>query len=132
MTDWSEAAGYFTTDAVAHLATIGKDGGPRTVPLWVDRHGESDLVIFTEEGSVKDRNIARDPRVALSVTVPGNPLSHASVRGEVVERLEGERGLEVVDQISKAYTGEPYPMREGLVAFVIRPTSWVAHDYSEE
>lgn len=130
MADWDDVVRYFSTDAVAHLATIGKDGGPRSVPVWVDVRG-TELLFFTEEGSVKDRNLARDPRLALSVTAPGNPLSLATVRGEVAERLTGEAAMAVVDVVSRAYTGEDYPQREGFVAFVVRPTSWWANDFTE-
>jgi len=144
--EWSDVARYLTTDALAHLATLGKDGGPRSVPVWVGIHdglpdspggstddltGGQGLAFFTEEGSVKDRNLARDPRLALSVTAPGNPLSMATVRGEVVTRLTGEAAMAVVDRISHAYTGGPYEIRSGFVAFLVRPTSWWANDYSE-
>jgi PPOX class probable F420-dependent enzyme len=140
VTEWSAVARYLSTDALAHLATLGKDGGPRSVPVWVDLHdglpdaastGGQGLAFFTEEGSVKDRNLARDPRLALSVTAPGNPLSMATVRGEVVDRLTGGAAMEAVDRISRAYTGGPYDVRSGFVAFLVRPTSWWANDYAE-
>jgi PPOX class probable F420-dependent enzyme len=132
MISWSDVAPLFTTTAVAHLATVGTDGGPRSVPLWIDVEGESDLVFFTVAGSLKDRNIARDPRVAISITEPGKPLHMATVRGDVVERLEGDAALPTVDRIARKYTGEPYELREGLAVMVVRPTSWWALDYSDE
>ncbi len=49
----------------AHLATVGP-AGPTSVPVWIDVEGDR-LVFFTQSGSRKARNIARDPRVALSV-----------------------------------------------------------------
>lgn len=138
MADWNDVTRYFTTDQVAHLATLGKDGGPRSVPVWVGLHdgvaGGPDgqgLAFFTEAGAVKDRNLTRDPRLAVSVTAPGNPLSMATVRGEVVDRLQGEPAMAVVDRISLLHTGQPYPERSGFVAFLVRPTSWWANDYAE-
>jgi len=130
MTDWTEVAPKFAGTAVAHLATVGKDGGPRSVPVWIDVEGESDLAFFTEAGSLKDRNIARDPRVALSVTDPSNPLDMATVRGEVIARVEGEDAMAITDRIARKYTGDPYEIRSGLVAFVVRPTSWWGRDYA--
>lgn len=130
MTDWNEIAPMFAGTAVAHLATVGKDGGPRSVPVWIDVEGDTDLAFFTEAGSLKDRNIQRDPRVALSVTHPANPLDMATVRGDVVERIEGEGALAITDRISIKYTGAPYEVRSGLVAFVVRPTSWWGRDYA--
>lgn len=131
MKAWSDVVRYFTGDAVAHLATIDEDGGPHVVPLWIDRGGESDLVFFTLEGSRKDRNIAREPRVAISITDSGNAFDMATVRGEVIERVDGERGMEIIDRIAHTYTGGPYPVRSGLVAFVVRPTAWRSRDYSD-
>lgn len=130
MTDWSDVSRYFTGSAVAHLATIEEDGGPHVVPVWVGRHGESDLAFFTIERSRKDRNITRDPRVAISITDPANAYRMATVRGEVVDRVDGERGLAIIDRIARAYTGQPYAERTGHVAFVVRPTTSWARDYS--
>jgi PPOX class probable F420-dependent enzyme len=132
MSDWSEVAPHFSGTAVAHVATIEEDGGPHVVPVWVGREGASALVFFTVEGSRKDRNVARDPRVALSITAPDNAFDMATVRGVVVDRLEGERAMEVVDRLSHVYTGGPYEQRSGFVAFVVEPTTWWARDYSAE
>lgn len=132
MKPWAQARRLLETDAVVHVATLTPDGAPHVVPVWVDLHGEDDLAFFTVEDSRKDRHIARDPRVAFSVTDPGQPLSMATVRGEVVERLEGDAAMEVVDRISRAYTGEPYGERTGFVAFVVRPTSWWSNDFSDD
>lgn len=132
MKSWTEVARYFTGDQVTHLATLNKDGGPHVVPVWVEPHGDTDLVFFCETGSRKDRNVTRDPRVAFSVTGPGNPLDMATVKSEVVERIEGERAMAIVDLISHAYTGKDYDVREGFVAFVVRPRTWWSNDYTQD
>ena len=50
----------------AHLATLMPDGSPQSVPVWVGR--EKDYVLVcTGEGSLKAKNIRRDPRVVLSI-----------------------------------------------------------------
>jgi len=128
---WSAAARRFEAPALAHLATLSKDGSPRSTPVWVDREGETDLVFFTLSSSVKVRQIAADPRVALSIVSPDNPLDHATVYGQVVRQVDGEAGMAIVDRISHKYTGQPYDLRDGLVAMVVRPTGWAAHDASE-
>lgn len=56
----------------------------------------------------------------------------ATVRGEVVARIDGDDGMAIVDRLLIKYTGEPYADREGLVAFVIRPERWSARDYGTE
>ncbi len=131
MKDWNDAARLFSTTAVGHLATLQPDGAPQVVPLWIDRHGDERLVFFSGAGSRKDRNVTRDPRIAISITAPDDPYVMAAVRGTVVERVEGEAGMALIDGLSQKYAGKPYDVREGLVAFVVEPTSWWSHDYGD-
>jgi PPOX class probable F420-dependent enzyme len=56
----------------AHLATIMADGSPQVAPVWVSRDGDR-VLIGTSSTSLKARNAARDPRVALSVIDFANP-----------------------------------------------------------
>ncbi len=101
----------------AHLATALPDGSPHSVPIWIRLEGER-VAFFTQEGSRKARNLERDPRVALSLTDFENPYLSAWLRGRVVEKLEGDEALEVIDRLSVKYTGEPFPMRSGIVFLV--------------
>jgi PPOX class probable F420-dependent enzyme len=48
----------------AHLATVGADGKPDVVPVWPAWHDEL-LWIFSHANSVKVRNLAANPNVAL-------------------------------------------------------------------
>lgn len=129
MATFEEVRPYFERAAVVHLATIMPDGSPHSVPVWVGVEGD-ELAVFMIADSRKDRNLQRDPRAALSVTRPDEPLDMATVRGVVSRRIEGEEAMAVVDRISEAYTGAPYAERSGFVAFLIRPqTSW-ATDYT--
>jgi PPOX class probable F420-dependent enzyme len=120
MSDWTAAKPYFDTPAVAHLATLLRDGSPHTVPVWVGVEGDR-LAIFTESGGLKDRNLSGDPRVAISVTAVDDPYSMAFVRGEAVERIDGGGALPYIDRISTVYTGEPYELREGFAVWLIEP-----------
>ena len=92
-----------------HLATIMPDGSPHSVPVWAGREGDR-IVICTGEGSLKARNTARDPRVALSVVDFLDPYKEAQIRGRVVERRP-DPDLKTMDIISHKYTGKPFPMR---------------------
>ena len=56
----------FTKKAFAQLATVGPDGAPQVTPVWVDFDG-THVRFNTAKGRVKVRNLARDPRVALSI-----------------------------------------------------------------
>jgi PPOX class probable F420-dependent enzyme len=103
---------------IAHLATVLPDGGPHSVPLWIGVEGDR-LAFLTGPGSRKARNLSRDPRVSISITENGNPGVMAHVRGHVAERVEGDRGWEIIDRISTKYTGGPYPLRSDRVAFLV-------------
>jgi PPOX class probable F420-dependent enzyme len=100
-----------------HLATVLPDGAPHTVAIWVGTEGDR-VAFFTQATSRKARNLARDPRVALSVVDRANPYSTGWVRGRVVETRSGEAALPLIDAISLRYTGQPLPMRSGTVFLV--------------
>jgi PPOX class probable F420-dependent enzyme len=102
---------------VVHLATLRADGSPQSRPLWTIVH-EGDVVFFTQPTSPKARDVARDPRVALSVTDRQNPYRSAWLRGRVARVIEGDEALAIIDLISDAYIGRPFPMRSGSV-FVV-------------
>ena len=106
------------SNALAHLATIAADGSPRTVPVWAGTHGDQ-LVFFTGTRSLKARNLRRDPRLAVSMTAPDDPLYPVLIRGRVVEWLEGDAAWEIVDRISSIYTGGPYPRTDEMVVAVV-------------
>ena len=101
----------------AHLATILPDGSPHSVPIWVGLEGDR-IEFFTQPQSRKARNLERDPRVALSVIDLENPYRSAWIRGRVVATSDGDDALEVIDRISKRYTGSDFPMRSGRVYFI--------------
>ena len=109
-----EVAELFGGGHVVHLTTLRADGSPQSRPVWtiVD---DGAVVFFTQPSSPKARDVARDPRVALSVTDRRNSYRSAWLRGRVSRVVEGEAALEIIDRISHAYIGEPFPMRTGNV-----------------
>ena len=100
-----------------HLATVLPDGAPHSIPVWAILEGGR-IAFFTQSRSRKARNLAKDPRVALSVVEEDNPYRNAQIRGRVVEVIEGPEALEVIDRISLHYIGEPFPMRSGTVFWI--------------
>ena len=104
---------------VVHLTTLRADGTPQSRPVWTIVH-DGRVVFFTQPSSPKARNIGRDPRVALSVTDRRNSYRSAWLRGRVERVIEGDEALAIIDRISQAYTGRPFPMRTGNV-YVVEP-----------
>lgn len=105
---------------LAHIATIGPEGEPQVTPVWVTLDGD-DLIINTALGRAKARNIATDPRVAVSMTDPDNPYVVIALRGTVVE-FTTHGADDVIDALAKKYLGlDSYPMRrEGEVRITAR------------
>ena len=102
-----------------HVATLMPDGSPHSVAVWGGVEDDR-VVFFTQPQSQKARNLARDPRVALSLIDRDNPYRTARLRGRVTATLEGDQALAVIDRLSHKFTGAPFPMRSGVV-FLIEP-----------
>jgi nitroimidazol reductase NimA-like FMN-containing flavoprotein (pyridoxamine 5'-phosphate oxidase superfamily) len=88
------------------------------VAVWVGIEDGDRIAFFTQPASQKARNLARDSRLAISITDHSSPYRSARIRGRVVDTLEGDAALEVIDRLSNRYTGEPFPMRSGTVYLV--------------
>jgi PPOX class probable F420-dependent enzyme len=113
----AQVAELFGGGHVVHLATLRPDDAPQSRPLWTIVH-DGDVVFFTQPSSPKARDVSRDPRVALSVTDRANSYRSAWLRGRVARVIEGDDALAIIDRISDAYIGKPFPMRSGNVYVV--------------
>jgi PPOX class probable F420-dependent enzyme len=103
-----EVRALFEGANFAHLATLTKDGAPSSVAIWAGLEGD-DVVFFTQEGSLKARNMERDPRVAISITDHDDPYHTAQLRGRVKEVRGAEDAHALADALAVRYTGEPFP-----------------------
>jgi PPOX class probable F420-dependent enzyme len=123
--DLAKYRDLFDKKAFAVLATVGSDGHPQTTPVWVDFDGRH-VRFNTARGRVKDKNLARNPRVALTVMDPDNPYRYLQVRGRVAEMTE-EGADAHIDALAKKYIGQDrYPWRksgETRVTVKIAPDS---------
>ncbi len=113
----------FQKKAFAHLATIGADGSPQVTPVWVDLDG-THIRFNTARGRVKDKNLRRNPKVALAIQDPDNPYRYIQVRGRVAEITE--QGADAhIDLLTKKYLNQDkYPFRQAgevRVLFKILP-----------
>ena len=96
--------------AYCQLATLMPDGSPQITQVWVDTDGEH-ILINTAEGRQKERNVRRDPRVAVNVVDPANAWRIAMVRGRVVD-ITTAGADQLIDQLAKKYLNEDtYPFR---------------------
>jgi len=115
-----EVRALFRGANFGHVATLMPSGAPHSVAVWVGIEEGDRIAFFTQPASQKARNLARDGRVAISITDHENPYRTARIRGRLVETVEGEDALVVIDRLAQRYTGAPFPMRSGIV-FLIEP-----------
>lgn len=105
---------------LAHVATLGPEGEPHVTPVWITLDGDN-LLINTALGRMKARNLASDPRVAISLTDPDDDHVVIAVRGTVVG-FTTEGADEDIDRLAHKYLGvDTYPFRrEGEVRISVR------------
>ncbi len=119
----------FQPETKAHLflATIMPDGSPQVTPVWFDTDGEY-ILINTNEGRVKDRNMKERPRVAMVIQDPADPFRYLQIRGEVVGYTR-EGADEHIDTLSRRYRGKPWDYRpeQKRIIFKIRPDHFDEH-----
>ena len=113
----------FTKRAFASLSTLMPDGRPQVTPVWCNLEG--DLVVFNSaKGRQKDKNVRRDPRVAMAIVDPENPYRYLEIRGRVVEITE-EGADAYIDKLAKKYLGvDKYPYAQAgevRVLYKIQP-----------
>ncbi len=108
----------------AFVATSMKDGSPQITPTWVDIE-DNLILINTASGRLKQKNLNRDPRIAVSVADINNPYEMVTVRGEVIEQVKGEVAETHIDKLAKKYIDkDKYPGRapgEKRILLKIKP-----------
>jgi PPOX class probable F420-dependent enzyme len=87
------------------LATVNRDGSPQVSPVWIDDE-EGQVLVNTAAGRAKERNMRRDPRVAISVVSRGDDYRRIEIRGRVVEIVEGEEAERHIDRMARKYRGD--------------------------
>jgi PPOX class probable F420-dependent enzyme len=104
----------------ATVATLNRDGGPQTSVVWIGRDG--DTVLFsTLGGRIKARNLARDPRISVTVFDVANPYRSVDIRGTAELEQDPEKSLPRT--LSHKYLGEDPPAEPAdLVRLIVRVT----------
>jgi PPOX class probable F420-dependent enzyme len=109
----------------AFFSTLMKDGSPQITPVWVDwEKNTNTILINTAEGRLKQENVSRDPRVAISIADHNNPYEMVTIRGKVIEQ-NTEGAIEHADKLAKKYMGlDKYPYHspnEKRIVLKIKP-----------
>jgi PPOX class probable F420-dependent enzyme len=92
---------------IAARTTLMPDGQPQTQLMWV--HADDDHVLInTEAGRQKYRNVQRDPRVTVTGFDADDLYQYVEARGHVVDTIGGDEARADVDALSQKYLGAPY------------------------
>ena len=112
------ARAIFEKKVLAHVATLEPDGSPQVTPVWVELDGDN-IVINTALGRAKARNLASDPRVAVSLTDPDELETAICVRGTVIG-FTTIGADDVVDRLSMKYNnGKAFDHRVGEIRVTV-------------
>ena len=110
------------------VSTLMDDGTPHLTPTWVDVEEEQNdghILVNTAIGRVKQKNVSRNPNIALAITDQNNPYDMVTVRGKVVEQIKGDAAEQHIDKLAKKYLGkDKYPGRapgEKRIILKIKP-----------
>jgi PPOX class probable F420-dependent enzyme len=82
MSDAEQRAFLDVPQRTATLATVRSDGRPHAAPIWFVA-ADGLLWFTTWHDTVKARNLARDPRVVLSIDDPAFPFAFVIVEGDI-------------------------------------------------
>ena len=108
---------------LAFLATVMEDGSPQVSPIWIAME-DGNITFNTALGRLKERNMRRDPRVAISVADRDDIYDRVTIRGRVLEMIDGDVAERQIDDLARKYLGTDYPWRkpgENRLKVVVEP-----------
>lgn len=104
----------------ATVATLNADGGPHTSVVWIMRDGDTVLFSVTAARR-KAHNVARDPRISLTVFDTANPYRSVDIAGTAELVADPEKALP--RRLSRKYLGEDPPAEPDTVhRLIVRVT----------
>ena len=114
--------------AMLYLATTMPDGSPQVTPVWFSTDDEH-ILINTNEGRVKDKNMKARPKVAMTIQDPNKIYRYLGIRGEVVSHTT-EGADEHINMLSIRYDNERWTYRETQrrIIFKIKPIHFDQHN----
>ena len=114
--------------AYLFLATTMADGSPQVTPIWFNAD-EDYILINTNEGRTKDRNMKARPKVALVIQDPNDVYRYLGIRGEIAEHTT-QGADEHINQLALKYDNEPWKYRQGQkrIIYKIKPIHFDKHN----
>lgn len=116
----------------AVLATINQDGAPQLTTMWYLVEEDGTILMNTKLGRLKERNLKRDPRIAICIEDGYNFLT---ISGVVQLINNPERSQQDIFRLSTRYHGQEKALRqmqeqfskEARISFILVPEHIVEH-----
>jgi PPOX class probable F420-dependent enzyme len=111
---------------LGHITTVNPDGSPHSTVVWLGVEDGEVVCAHLSDGYRKLRNVARDPRVSITVELPTISPSgfqhHVVIEGRA--RLTDGGGAALVQELARIYLGPDvvFPGPEAPDGFVLRTT----------
>jgi len=97
-----KARAFLNEKRFAVLATINSDGTPQLTTMWYLLEGDT-IVMNTKAGRIKERNMRRDPRIAICVE---DGYNYVTISGTVEMIDDPEIALRDIYRLAVRYDGE--------------------------
>jgi PPOX class probable F420-dependent enzyme len=109
----------------AVIATLNQDGSVHSTMIWINVEGDS-VAFNSARGRIWPANLARDPRVTLTLLNEDDPYEYAVLTGSAVEVDAWKDADQHMDTLAQKYLDQDvYPWRkegEERVKFHLAPT----------
>lgn len=89
------------TNLMAWLTTVNPAGRPDSVPVWFLLRDDDTILVYSQPGKVKLRNIAANPNVALGLDVTDIGRDIIRVEGTAVSAADHPRADQVAAYAAK-------------------------------
>lgn len=98
----------FDRPILAALCTTNPDGQPHSVPVWVDRDGDT-VRVNCPDSTRKARNMQVGSKVTVLIIDPQQSYHWVEVQGHISEiRDEAHGARDHINSLSQKYTGQNY------------------------
>lgn len=101
------------------LATVNSSGQPHLVPVWYELDAD-EIVFMTGVSTVKGRNLRANPRIAVCVSQPADPITFVSIQGLAEEVTELDEKRRLISLVMGKYGDSTAPEGDLADTMVVR------------
>jgi PPOX class probable F420-dependent enzyme len=99
----ARAARRLREEIIGWLTTVSPEGQPQPIPVWFLWDGDRSILLYSQPGKRKLKNIAANPKISLSLDSDGIEADIVVVWGEM--RISDEPPADRVPEYIEKYRG---------------------------